>query len=199
MQAATQREIATVRYQVDPSASRFTVQAFATGVLSAFGHNPTIAISDYDGVIQFASQALEQASIRLTLRTTAMEVLDDMKKDDRQKLEREMYENILEVSRYPTAEYESKQITAQKLSDDLFHVTVLGELSFHGVRRPQSFGGRVTNMEGLLRISGDFTLRQSDYGIKPYTVAGGVLRLKDEIKFKFELVARRQDEASASG
>ena len=33
-----------------------------------------------------------------------MEVLDDMKKDDLQKLEQEMYEKILEVSRYPTAD-----------------------------------------------------------------------------------------------
>ena len=95
--------------------------------------------------------------------------------------------------------YESKQITTQKLSDDLFHVTVLGELSFHGVRHPHSFGARVTKMGSMLRISGDFILRQSDYGIKPFTVAGGVLRLKDDLKFKFELVARRQDEASASG
>lgn len=199
MQTETQRGIATLRYLIDRSGSSFTVQAFATGVLSAFGHNPTIAIGDYDGVIQSPSETFEQASMRLTLRTNAMEVLDDMKKDDLKKLEQEMYENILEVSRYPTAEYDSKQITAQRLSDGLVHVAVLGELSFHGVRRAQSFDARVTNMGGLLRISGDFTLRQSDYGIKPYTVAGGVLRLKDEIKFKFELVARRQDEASASG
>ncbi|MGO8815179.1 MAG: YceI family protein [Terriglobia bacterium] len=199
MQTETQRGIATLRYLIDRSGSSFTVQAFATGVLSAFGHNPTIAIGDYDGVIQSPSETFEQASMRLTLRTTAMEVLDDMKKDDLQKLEREMYEKILEVSRYPTADYESRQITTQKLSDDLFHVTVLGELSFHGVRHPHSFGARVTKMGSMLRISGDFILRQSDYGIKPYTVAGGVLRLKDDLKFKFELVARRQDEASASG
>jgi hypothetical protein len=45
----------------------------------------------------------------------------------------------------------------------------------------------------MLRISGDFTLRQSDYGIKPVSFAAGALRLKDELKFNFEMVARRQE------
>jgi hypothetical protein len=44
-----------------------------------------------------------------------------------------------------------------------------------------------------LRASGEFTLRQSDYGIKPVSFAAGALRLKDELKFQFELVARQQE------
>ena len=48
-----------------------------------------------------------------------MEVLDEMKKDDRKKLEQKMNEEVLEVQRFPTASFESKQITVQKLSDDL--------------------------------------------------------------------------------
>ena len=39
----------------------------------------------------------------------------------------------------------------------------------------------------------NFRLRQSDYGIKPVSFAGGALRLKDELKFNFELVARQQE------
>ena len=49
-------------------------------------------------------------------------------------------------------------------------------------------------MGSMLRISGEFAMRQSDFGIKPVSFAGGALRLKDEVKFKFELVARRPEE-----
>jgi len=66
-----------MRYLIDTSAGRFTVQAFATGLLSAFGHNPTIVISDYEGKMEFAPEASEEAFVRVTVRTTAMEVLDD--------------------------------------------------------------------------------------------------------------------------
>jgi hypothetical protein len=49
-----------------------------------------------------------------------------------------------------------------------------------------------------MRISGEFSLRQSDCGIKPVSFAAGAMRLKDELKFNFELVARLQEESSAS-
>jgi hypothetical protein len=48
-------------------------------------------------------------------------------------------------------------------------------------------------MGTMMRLSGDFTLRQSDYGIKPVSFAAGALKLKDELKFHFELVARQKE------
>ena len=38
---------------------------------------------------------------------------------------------------------------------------------------------------------GEFTLLQSEFGIEPYSVLGGALRVKDEIEVVFSLVARR--------
>ena len=48
----------------------------------------------------------------------------------------------------------------------------------------------------MLRASGDFILKQSDYRIKPISVAGGALKLKDELKFAFDIIARRQEPAA---
>ena len=196
MQTATQRGLVPVKFAFDTNASRFTVQAFATGMLSTFGHNPKIAIRDYDGEIQFTPDTYENAVVRLTVRTSAMEVQDEMSGDDRKKLEQTMYD-VLEVKRFPTAVYESKHITVQKQSEDMLVAQVAGALSFHGVTQTQSLNARVTRLGTMLRISGDFSLRQSDYAIKPVSFAGGALRLKDELKFTFELVARMQEEANA--
>jgi len=182
-----------VKFLVDAVASRFTVQAFATGLLSSFGHNPTIGIRDFDGEIECQPDTCEQAQVRVTVRTGAMEVLDEMKRDDRTKLEQEMYEKILEVSRFPVAVFESKEITTQKLGGDLLRAQVTGDLSFHGSTQAHSFDARVTSMGAILRISGEFALGQSNYGIKPFSFAGGALRLKDDLKFSFELVARKQE------
>jgi polyisoprenoid-binding protein YceI len=195
----TQRGLATVLYVIDPAASRFTVQAFATGLLSAFGHNPTIGIRDYAGEIQFVPDTFEKAFVRLKVQTSAMDVLDEMKNDDRKKLEQEMYERVLDVNRFPAAVFESTQISVQKLDNGQCNGRVVGELSFHGVTRTHTFAVRATDMGTLLRISGDFPLHQSDYGIKPVSIAGGAIRLKDELKFKFEISARRQEEPAAGG
>jgi polyisoprenoid-binding protein YceI len=193
MQTATQRGLAPVKFVIDRTASRFSVQTFATGLLSSFGHNPRIEIRDYFGEIQCVPGTFEKAMVRVTVQTGSMEVLDEMKKDDLKKLEQEMYQNVLEISNYPTAVYESGEVTVQKISADLLKVQVNGDLSFHGVVQSLPLQANVTVLGKNLRISGDLSLRQSDYGIKPVSFAAGALRLKDELKFTFDLVARMQD------
>jgi hypothetical protein len=46
-------------------------------------------------------------------------------------------------------------------------------------------------MGDTLRSQGEVTLRQTDYGIKPVSVAGGTLKLKDDVKVTFDVLARR--------
>ncbi len=48
-------------------------------------------------------------------------------------------------------------------------------------------------MGDMLRASGEFSLLQSDYGIPLVSVAGGALKVKDELKFTFDIVARKQE------
>ncbi len=46
-------ETIAVRYRIDARQSRFTVQAFAEGLFSVFGHNPIIAIRSFGGDARF--------------------------------------------------------------------------------------------------------------------------------------------------
>jgi polyisoprenoid-binding protein YceI len=193
MQEATQRGLALVRYVLDKTAGRFTVQAFATGLLSGFGHNPTIGIRDYQGEVSFVPSTYERAFVRVTVKLAPLEVLDEMKRDDRQKLERAMFDEVLEVAKFPEALFESNQVNVRKASEELLQVTTTGNLTFHGVTQSHSFDARVQDMGTMLRISAEFLLKQSDYGIKPVSFAGGALRLKDEVKFRMEMVARQQE------
>ena len=50
-------------------------------------------------------------------------------------------------------------------------------------------------MGDRLTANGQFAVRQSDYGIKPVSVAGGTLKLKDEI----ELVVRHRGARAQPG
>jgi polyisoprenoid-binding protein YceI len=193
METAAQKGPALVNFQIDKTASRFQVQAFATGLLSSFGHNPRIAIRDYEAEMQCVPDTFEKAYLKVTMQLDRVEVLDEMKRDDQKKLEQEMYEKVLDIAHYPTAVYESQEIIVQKVADGRLNAKVNGELSFHGMTQPLSLQANVNILGTMLRIAGDFTLRQSDYRIKPVSFAAGALRLKDELKFTFDLVARQQD------
>ena len=185
-----------MKFLIDKTASRFTVQAFATGLLSLFGHNPTIEIRDYEGELQFVPETYEKAFVRVTVNPTRLDVLEEMKRDDLKKLEQTMYEQVLDVKQFPTAVYESRDTKVEKSENGSIVAHLQGELSFHGVTHNQRVDARVQDMGDMLRISGDFTLSQSSFGIKPVSFAGGALRLKDELKFRFELVARRAEQTS---
>ncbi len=67
-------EAATDRYVVDGRASRFTVRAFATGLLAKMGHNPTIGIRDFSGEMTFNPEKLEAGSFRLVVKSASLSV-----------------------------------------------------------------------------------------------------------------------------
>jgi polyisoprenoid-binding protein YceI len=187
---------ARARFIIDAKRSRFTVQAFATGILSAMGHNPTIGIRTFSGEVEFGPDQLDASGLRLTIQAASLEVLDDVKERDRQEMEKGMKNDVLEVAKYPQITFEASDIAVAKLDGALYTATVNGKLSFHGVSRNQSLAARIMDSGETLRISGNFTLKQSDYQIKPVSVAGGALKLKDELKFAFEIIARRQESST---
>jgi polyisoprenoid-binding protein YceI len=191
--AVQQTETATDRYAIDGRASRFTVRAFATGLLSAMGHNPTIGIRDFSGEMRFNPDGLEAGSFQLAIKTSSLGVQDDISDKDRREIERLMNQEVLETAKFPEILYEASSISVTKMSDMLYAATISGNLTLHGVTRSRPVTARVSLLGSMLRASGDFTLDQTDYGIKLVSVAGGALKLKDELKFSFEIVARRQE------
>ncbi len=184
---------AFLHYVVDPRASRFTVQAFATGMLAAMGHNPTIGIRSFNAEVEFNPEAAEAREFRLSIQADSLGVLDDVSDKDRRDIEQMMNERVLDPSRYPEICYDSPAVSVTRLDKALFSATLNGNLSFHGLTRSQPITARIADYGDLLRTSGGFTLQQSSYDIKPISVAGGALKVKDELKFSFEMVARKRD------
>lgn len=184
---------AVAHYVFDRNVSRFTVRAFATGMLSVFGHSPTIAIRDYTGEGDFDPGHPEQASLRVRIRTSSLEVTDDMKSGDRREIESTMNEQVLESSKYPEIAFESTAVSVERPDGGRYQVTVNGNLSLHGVTRSLRVSALVAPNGAMLRAWGEFSILQSDYGIQLVRVAGGALKLKDELRIAFDMVARKQE------
>lgn len=188
MTASTKVEV----YSIDSGISRFTVRAFASGMFSAFGHNPTLAIRDFDGEASFSPDAPDEARLVLKIKTASLAVTDNMSDKDRRELERTMNEEVLESARYPEIVFESTKVSASKAGDGQFFVNLIGTLTLHGVSNNQAVAAQISLTGDLLRAHGDFTILQSAYGIKPVSVAGGALKVKDELKCSFDIVARKK-------
>jgi polyisoprenoid-binding protein YceI len=179
---------ALVRYCVDPQASRFTVQAFAGGPLSAVGHNPTFAIRDFRGEVEFDPKEPAAGSLRMVIAAASLALTNSVSDKDRHEIERTTQNQVLESDRFAEIRYDcpASRITAI----GPMQLVLAGDLTLHGVTRPQTVSARVYLMGGTLRGQGETIIRQTEFGIRPVTVAGGMLKVKDELKLVFDVVAR---------
>src|SRR5579863_2804801 len=182
---------ALLHYVIDARASRFTVQAFASGILSAMGHNPKIGVRTFSGDVDFDAE-IPEGGLRLSIQAASLSVLDDISDKDRREIERMMKEQVLEVSKYPEILYIDTAASIKPMENSLYSAALNGKLTLHGVTRGQPVSVRIAVYGDMLRVSGDFTMRQTDFDIKPVSVAGGALKVKDELKFSFEMVARKR-------
>ncbi len=181
-----------VRYRLDASRSRFVVQAFANGLFSMFGHNPTIAICGFGGDAQFELSTLGRASLLMLVTPDSFTVTDKVSDKDRREIERAMREDVLEIARYPEIVFMSKKTSAHPIAEGKHHVKITGDLTLHGATREHMVDANVTFNQDSLSAQGEFSLRQTDYNIKPVSIAGGTLKVKDQLKFSFDIIAEKQ-------
>jgi polyisoprenoid-binding protein YceI len=186
------------KFVVDCQASRFTVKAFASGMTSGLGHNPTIGIRDFEGEARFVPETLDSASLTMKIRAASLSVEDEMSREDRRQLERIMNDQVLSTSRHPEVVYRTTAARAVKLGEGLFRVELAGQLMLNGVTRNQAVTSQVTVGPYSLRATGNFEINQSDFGITPANVAGGLLTLRDGLKFAFFIVARQEGDVEDS-
>jgi polyisoprenoid-binding protein YceI len=188
----TTPEGATVRYSIETKSSTFTIRAFTTGLLAAFGHNPTIAVPDIEGEVLLDPDAIEQSSVRMVAHSASLTVTDDISAKDREEINHRMHDEVLESDSFPEIVYESSRVSASKTGEGQFWAAITGELTLHGVKRNQPISVRLALNGTTLRATGEFSVRQSDYEIRPVSAVGGAVKIKDELKLSFDITARKQ-------
>jgi polyisoprenoid-binding protein YceI len=184
-------ETSAVHYTIDPASSRFTIRAFAAGLLSGLGHNPVIAIRDFSGEVNFAPDDLTKSFVGMTIQAGSFEVQNDVSEKDLREIIRTMNDQVLEVKRFPEIAFESRQVSGMKLGESLYVVKIEGDLFLHGVTRPQTLSANVAPADDKLRGYGEFSIKQSDFKIRLVSVAGEALKVKDELKLSFDIIAKK--------
>ncbi|HJQ67403.1 MAG TPA: YceI family protein [Blastocatellia bacterium] len=177
------------RYRIDAAQSRFTVRVFVGGLLSGFGHDHTIAARNFSGETQFTYGTVAPASLQMTVRAASLSVTDKVSQSDREKIEATMRDEVLEVAKYPEINFRSTNVTASRVDEGVYQVQISGELTLHGVTRGVVINTRASFGAGGLRAQGEFSIKHADYNLKRVSVAGGTIKVKEEIKLSFDILA----------
>jgi polyisoprenoid-binding protein YceI len=179
------------RYRIDANRSEFTVQAFAEGMLSFMGHNPTFAVRRYGGEVRFASDNESVDSMLLVVEAETLRLLDRVKEKDGAEIENAMLDDVLETHQFPEIVFVSTDIRMRQTGQMRYLAEITGDLSLHGTKQRNLIEVEAEFNNVNLRARGEFWLRQSDYNIRQYKALGGSLKVKDEVKISFDIVAAK--------
>lgn len=184
-----------VRYALDPTQGRFTVKAFATGMLSLIVHNPTITARGFAGSLTFDPAAPQDTAFDMAVRADSLAVTADAPPKDRPEIEAAMRRQVLEADKHPQITFRSTGVTADRIADDWFRLRIRGTLALRGVPKPLEVDTPLRLVDGgaQVRLSGSFTVSQTAFGIKPVSAVGGMIKLKDELQLSFDLVGRKAE------
>ena len=164
---------------IDLARSSITIHVGKTGVFSAAAHEPWINAPIASGTIQESGTP----GVEFKVESARMTVKPDPKVDAKTQatIQKDMEDMTLEPKKYPEISFQSSRVETTGLGQ----WKVEGNLSLHGVTKPVNLV--VKRNAGA--YSGHTTLKQTDFGIKPISIGGGMIKVKNEIEVDFEIYA----------
>jgi polyisoprenoid-binding protein YceI len=189
LKAVAPSDSGTLQYSVDPKQSQFMAHTGSGGVFGAFGHKHDIAIQDFSGEVQFSSEKPELSSLQLAIKADSLVVTEKVSEKDKLQIEHDMREKVLETNRFPEITFKGTAVSAIKAANGIYDVKIMGTLSLHGVSHEIPLNAQVSLEENRLTAKGVFLVKQTDYQIKPISVGGGAIKVKNEVKLTFDIVA----------
>jgi polyisoprenoid-binding protein YceI len=101
---------------------------------------------------------------------------------------------VLDVEKFPTATYKIIAIKPAERQEagapGAYQVN--GRFTLHGAEQPLRFKAKLEQVgeERVVKLSGSFAIKQTAYGMKPYSAAGGLAKVADELEIHAELVLK---------
>ena len=96
-------------------------------------------------------------------------------------------EALLDGAKYPAIRLRATEVVA---AGDYFDVDV--EITIKDQVRHVRVPTRITITGGVVSASGEFPLKQSELGLKPFSAAMGALLVIDEMRVRFDVTARAE-------
>jgi len=179
-------------YRVDPARSLIAVTVRRGGSLARLGHDHIVASHVTEGYI-----SLEEGRADLYVPLNELTVDEQVLRTEAG-LDTQPSESAIAGTR---ANMLDKVLETQQFPFVIIHVSVLEKMqagmrlsvaiTLHGVTRSYETPVQIENGSGEMGVSGVIEFNQSDFGIVPFSVFGGAIRVQDAVSLRFKISARR--------
>ena len=185
--------------RLQPEASEIRIYVFRGGRAVNLGHNHVLSAPEFEGFFYWPEQGASAARFDLVFRLDQLvfdlpshraalgpafaAVLSDAAIAATR--EHMLGPENMQADRYPLVRIHSLEITGEAPK---FVARLAVEL--HGQTRDMRIPLTVTGLPQRVSASGSMVLRQSDFGVQPYSVMGGLLAVQDDVVLEFSLLGQ---------
>jgi polyisoprenoid-binding protein YceI len=186
------------RHQLGPETGRITLRTFRDGIVAQAGHDLTIEVTRWSGELAVADDS-SPASLTVTADLGSLLVKEGTgglkPLTDRDKREIVVTtRKVLSSDRYPEVRFTATAF--EPASATAAAGVISGTLALAGRTGPLQL--RV-NLNGPGRYQATTTIKQTDFGIKPYTAFLGSLRVRDGVDVEVQVdLSTAADQESAA-
>jgi polyisoprenoid-binding protein YceI len=162
---------------IDTQRSSITIHVGKAGLLSVAAHDHWVNAPIASGAVDDSGEG----RVAFKVRSAALMVRPDPKVDAKTQgqIQKDMEEMTLEPGKYPEIEFRSTHL--EKAGESDFRVD--GVLTLHGASKPV----RVNVKRDGNSYTGHAAIRQTEFGIKPVSLGGGAIRVKDALEIEFRI------------
>ena len=173
---------APAKRTIDSAHSKMTVHVYKSGLFSPFAHDHEIEAPIESGEVNDSGSL----SVELRVNASKIRVMDPGESEGtRAKIQATMEgAEVLDSKRFSEIHFQSTEVEPKGADHWLVH----GKLDLHGQTHPVSV--EVTLKDE--RYQGTALLKQTQFGITPVKIAGGTVKVKDEIKIDFSIAATKE-------
>lgn len=174
--------------RVDPHHSLVTIVVRRGGALARLGHDHVVASHDVRGYVDPDGGradlyvALERLVVDEPNLRAEAGLSTQPSKEAIEGTRRNMLEKVLEAEHFPFALI---SVIRDTKGSSALHVTI----TLHGTSKTWEVPAQIENLAGGIRLHGQMTFNQTDFGITPFSILGGAIQVQDKLDLRFQIHA----------
>ncbi|HEX5085554.1 MAG TPA: YceI family protein [Blastocatellia bacterium] len=185
------REDKTRVYTIDLSQSQVIATLTQEGFISRRYPNHRVEVENFSGRIEIPERDETRLAVEVEAEAKSLTNADEGMTDfERKEFHNVLNNEVLESGKFPTIKFVSVSVSDASKSGGTRKFTLNGDLTLRDATKQVSFPVTVTISKDQLRATGEAELKQTDFGITPYSGKLGLIKIGDVIKIKFEIVAK---------
>jgi polyisoprenoid-binding protein YceI len=178
-------------YTIDLSQSRVSATLTQEGFIARRYPTHRVEVKNFSGKIEVSERDETRIVVEVEAEAKSLTNADQgMTEFERREFHNVLNNLALESDKFPKIKFVSVSVSDARKTGETRTFTLNGDLTLRDATKRVSFPVTVMIAKDRLRATGEAKLKQTDFGITPYSGKLGMIRIGDEVKIDFAIVAK---------